>query len=330
MTVKELPGRSFSGTITRSTLALDPSTRSLLVEIDLPNPDHALRPGTFAEMTLGLREIPNALVLPPQAVISTVQGQGRSSSWNKAKPRRCLSTRASRTDNGSKLPTDFEGTRKGRRRRETPTPRWQSRSMPPPSNCLKRKPAQQKFERRSAGTTRPPRSKLRHWNLEFCTIQTRRNDHDHLCRHRCRSVSLTLCSRARRTAGTTRSPSLPPPAGGFLGSATGDRIGPGTIRSWKRECAQPQSHRMPGPTRPGPSIIRKSMRTSIRRPGPDGINPRFLIAPVGSLQPNLSPYAGGVLASQRIYDFGFTQNSVDSAHLGERARSRTSTPGAPS
>ena len=38
VTVPELPDRSFSGTITRSTLALDPSTRSLLVEIDLPNP----------------------------------------------------------------------------------------------------------------------------------------------------------------------------------------------------------------------------------------------------------------------------------------------------
>ncbi len=56
-------------------MALDPSTRSLLVEIDLPNPDHALRPGTFVEMSLGLREIPNALVLPPQAVISGPKGK---------------------------------------------------------------------------------------------------------------------------------------------------------------------------------------------------------------------------------------------------------------
>lgn len=75
ITVEELPDRSFSGTVTRSTLALDPSTRSLLVEIDLPNPDHALRPGTFAEAAIGLREIPNALVLPPQAVISGPKGK---------------------------------------------------------------------------------------------------------------------------------------------------------------------------------------------------------------------------------------------------------------
>jgi RND family efflux transporter MFP subunit len=73
--VKGLEGRAFTGTVTRSTLALDPSTRSLLVEIDLPNPDHALRPGTFVELSLGLREIPDALVLPPQAVISGPKGK---------------------------------------------------------------------------------------------------------------------------------------------------------------------------------------------------------------------------------------------------------------
>ncbi len=73
--VTELPNRSFTGTITRSTLVLDPSTRSLLVELDLPNPDHALRPGTFAELSLGLRVIPNALVLPPQAIISGPKGK---------------------------------------------------------------------------------------------------------------------------------------------------------------------------------------------------------------------------------------------------------------
>lgn len=72
--VTELPDRTFNGVVTRSTLALDPATRSLLVEIDLPNADHALRPGTFAEVALGLREIPQALVVPPQAVISTPKG----------------------------------------------------------------------------------------------------------------------------------------------------------------------------------------------------------------------------------------------------------------
>jgi membrane fusion protein, multidrug efflux system len=70
LTLSDVPHRSFTGTVTRTTMALDPSTRSLLVEIDLPNPDQVLRPGTFAQVTFGLREIPQTLVLPPQAVVS--------------------------------------------------------------------------------------------------------------------------------------------------------------------------------------------------------------------------------------------------------------------
>lgn len=71
VTVKELEGRQFKGTVTRSTLALDPSTRTMLVEIDIPNPDRVLQPGTFAEVTLVLRTRPNALVIPPSALIAS-------------------------------------------------------------------------------------------------------------------------------------------------------------------------------------------------------------------------------------------------------------------
>ena len=69
LTVKEWPGRPFHGSVTRSTLALDPATRSMLVEIDLPNPDHALQPGTFGEVVLQLRRSPQALVVPPGTLI---------------------------------------------------------------------------------------------------------------------------------------------------------------------------------------------------------------------------------------------------------------------
>lgn len=53
--------------------------------------------------------------------------------------------------------------------------------------------------------------------------------------------------------------------------------------------------------------------------GSGRINPRFLIGG-GLLQPNLSTYTAGVLASQRIYDFGFTKNLVESSQYGERAQ----------
>ena len=53
--------------------------------------------------------------------------------------------------------------------------------------------------------------------------------------------------------------------------------------------------------------------------GAGRLNPRFLVG--GFLvQQNLSQYVGGVSVSQRIFDFGFSQHTVDSAHLAERAQ----------
>lgn len=75
LTVRELPGQEFRGTITRTTTALDPSTRTLLVEIDLPNPDHRLRPGMFVSATLVLEERPQTLALPPAALVSDKAGK---------------------------------------------------------------------------------------------------------------------------------------------------------------------------------------------------------------------------------------------------------------
>src|SRR5271156_372177 len=43
--VPELPGRTFPGTVTRTADALDPTTRTLLTEIDVSNPDATLDPG---------------------------------------------------------------------------------------------------------------------------------------------------------------------------------------------------------------------------------------------------------------------------------------------
>lgn len=50
------------------------------------------------------------------------------------------------------------------------------------------------------------------------------------------------------------------------------------------------------------------------------VNPRFVTPAGGLLQPNLSQYTAGVLASQRIYDFGYTSNLVESSQYGERAQ----------
>ena len=74
LTAREMPERKFEGTITRSTQVLDPATRTMLVEIDLPNPERVLRPGMFVTMTLYLQERPNVLTLPPAALVPNAQG----------------------------------------------------------------------------------------------------------------------------------------------------------------------------------------------------------------------------------------------------------------
>jgi outer membrane protein len=54
--------------------------------------------------------------------------------------------------------------------------------------------------------------------------------------------------------------------------------------------------------------------------GIGGINPRF-VAPAGAmLRQNLSQYTGGVIANQRLYDFGFTRELVESSDKAARAQ----------
>lgn len=69
LTVKELPGMTYAAAVTRSTVALDANTRTMLVESDMANPGHLLHPGMFAYVTLSLVQHPDALTLPPQAVL---------------------------------------------------------------------------------------------------------------------------------------------------------------------------------------------------------------------------------------------------------------------
>jgi RND family efflux transporter MFP subunit len=61
-------GKTFSGTVTRNTDSLDPSTRTMQVEIDVPNKDGELDPGMYADVTLNIQRARDALVVPIQAV----------------------------------------------------------------------------------------------------------------------------------------------------------------------------------------------------------------------------------------------------------------------
>ena len=52
LTVSNLPGRTFTGTVARTANSLDPATRTLLVELHVPNADGALLPGMYCQVEL--------------------------------------------------------------------------------------------------------------------------------------------------------------------------------------------------------------------------------------------------------------------------------------
>jgi RND family efflux transporter MFP subunit len=74
LSLNERPGMKFTGRITRSSDSLDPATRTMLVEVQVPNPRGDLLPGMYASVTLrAAREIP-PLLIPSEALVARAQG----------------------------------------------------------------------------------------------------------------------------------------------------------------------------------------------------------------------------------------------------------------
>jgi RND family efflux transporter MFP subunit len=72
--VPEMPNRSFPGKVTRIADALEPATRTLLTEVDVPNPDGALTPGVYCTIDIRApRKTPSFLV-PADAIIFNQHG----------------------------------------------------------------------------------------------------------------------------------------------------------------------------------------------------------------------------------------------------------------
>ena len=66
--LRAMPGRKIPGRINRTAGALDESTRTMLIEVDLPNTEGALLPGMYGEATIILEEKADALMLSAAAV----------------------------------------------------------------------------------------------------------------------------------------------------------------------------------------------------------------------------------------------------------------------
>ena len=73
--LRSLGNRSLTGQISRTSGQMELSTRTMLIEIDLPNPDGLLKPGMYGEATIALETVADALVLPASAVRFREQGQ---------------------------------------------------------------------------------------------------------------------------------------------------------------------------------------------------------------------------------------------------------------
>jgi RND family efflux transporter MFP subunit len=72
--VPEMPDRSFPGTVTRIADALQPGSRTLLTEIDIPNPDGVLSAGLYCTVELHIpRKVPS-LAIPAGAIIFNADG----------------------------------------------------------------------------------------------------------------------------------------------------------------------------------------------------------------------------------------------------------------
>ncbi len=70
VTADALPGKVYRGTVTRYEYALNQSTKTMITEIEVPNPKEELRPGMYLMIKLDLEKKTDALLAPVSALIS--------------------------------------------------------------------------------------------------------------------------------------------------------------------------------------------------------------------------------------------------------------------
>ncbi len=74
LTLSEFPGRRFQGTLVRTAEAIDPASRTLLVEIDVVNPTGVLLTGSYAEVDLKLPAGSSSYIVPVNALLFRKEG----------------------------------------------------------------------------------------------------------------------------------------------------------------------------------------------------------------------------------------------------------------
>jgi len=74
VSTREYPGRVFEGKIARSSGALDQNTRTMLVEVRVPNPKNELLAGMYAEVALTLPSSHRVFEVPATALLNDARG----------------------------------------------------------------------------------------------------------------------------------------------------------------------------------------------------------------------------------------------------------------
>ncbi len=74
VTLQEFPGQRFSAKIARTAEAIDPNTRTLLTEVDVPNRDGRLLPGSFGEVHFAVGSNVDKVTVPVNAMLFRAEG----------------------------------------------------------------------------------------------------------------------------------------------------------------------------------------------------------------------------------------------------------------
>lgn len=74
ITLQELPKQKFAGTIARTADAIDPATRTLNTEVDVPNKDGKLLPGSFGQVHFATGTAVPRITIPVNAMLFRAEG----------------------------------------------------------------------------------------------------------------------------------------------------------------------------------------------------------------------------------------------------------------
>jgi RND family efflux transporter MFP subunit len=74
LTLDEFPGRKFIGRVTNTASAIDPTSRALLTELQLPNETGELFPGAYALVMLQVNDNTGILIIPANALLFRSEG----------------------------------------------------------------------------------------------------------------------------------------------------------------------------------------------------------------------------------------------------------------